>query len=285
MPESVYSDILAWVYEKKAEYELNQSNVFFANYRDLVNFNGSKYKFLNELTPVINVILESSGGCWFRYKKFSEGIIHIDIGVEKDHLKIAIEHEMLHFVQYLISLFRRKDGEIESIGGLPPQKNIYKGVSNNGIQRPWSFKNKNDNARSENYLYADVDINDVVLDDDSLQLFKKNKEDILREYTAILVNASDAQEAKKKFMKMFPKLTFYGATERTELKKELVEHPLRPFEYYPNANSFARVLRSDYIQYTLGGFTGKPQKMSKIDFFKNVLRSQDFRDQVLSMIT
>lgn len=151
-----YYDILRVVKSQKIKRMTRQS--FPVKVYEL-DFSGTNFEFLNHLnpnseffhthpdwTPSIKVRYTSSGGSWYNNspRSFGEeskedralnrvgmGFIQIDLSDDIREVVDVIEHEILHYVQYLIQ--RRK--RLLDIGGLPTKKIIDDRYTSGGYKK------------------------------------------------------------------------------------------------------------------------------------------------------
>ena len=124
-----------------------------------LDFSGTNFEFLNHLnpndesfhispdwTPSIKVRYTSSGGSWYNNspRSFGEeskedrmlnrvgmGFIQIDLSDDIREVVDVIEHEILHYVQYLI----KKRKKLSDNGGLPPKEIIDDRYDSRGYKK------------------------------------------------------------------------------------------------------------------------------------------------------
>lgn len=140
-----------------------------------LDFSGTNFEFLNHLnpndeffhispdwTPSIKVRYTSSGSSWYNNspRSFGEeskedralnrvgmGFIQIDLSDDIREVVDVIEHEILHYVQYLIK--RRK--KLSDIGGLPTKKIIDDRYDSDGYKKGGERRTKHSHRPIEYY--------------------------------------------------------------------------------------------------------------------------------------
>ena len=159
VPESVYRDITEYFKDAYRAVKINNikkigsKNFPIKNFP--IDFKGTRFEFLNKLTPQpsIDVQLTTTEKSFYNNEDLSinKGYIQLGLGHDARALYEVIEHEMTHFVQYLIQKHRQektknsenlkrlvghsKHEEIakkQNIGGLPPKKYIDRSLSVGG---------------------------------------------------------------------------------------------------------------------------------------------------------
>lgn len=115
-----------------------------------IDFTGTRWEFLNVLNPVLNVMIRKSHGkaSYVPSDNIMEGEGTIAIGLKyplSETLTHGIEHEITHFIQELIMVYKIKSGKFpkisyvnphftKNIGGLTSKKMIQKGISIPGFR-------------------------------------------------------------------------------------------------------------------------------------------------------
>jgi len=176
LPQNIYQGIIDAYYTAYDKFRQGDvKRVTSKNFPDQtfdIDFSGSRYEFLNSLEPKPKIILSFSGqknNSFFSSEKiqYNIGLITIDLMQGRRAVYDVIEHEMLHFVQYLVKNYRRnllykklsaaeknlaRKSEVgeqspedydeiirlraaiaqTGIGGLPPEKYISADVSTKG---------------------------------------------------------------------------------------------------------------------------------------------------------
>lgn len=116
-----------------------------------IDFSGTRWEFLNKLNPQIRLVVDPSfSTCqYIPTNKINSGQGLIKLGLKtgiKRLLTDGIEHEIAHFIQELIAVYRmKKNGMllsynnpyfVKNIGGLPSKKMVQKGSSVYGYITP-----------------------------------------------------------------------------------------------------------------------------------------------------
>ena len=144
VPEKVYKPIKDYYMEsyKKIKLEeikrIGSKNFPVKNF--VLDFSGTEYEHLNQMSPKASVDVQLSLGKESYYgnslMRFSnKGFIQLDFNDFKRGVYDLIEHEVLHLVQYMIEEYNKKYKNIKNsdIGGLPSKKMMPKGLKTSGF--------------------------------------------------------------------------------------------------------------------------------------------------------
>lgn len=144
IPRSVFKEIEAFVIG--AYYNKEQTDKVFD-----IDFTGTRWEFLNFLNPTLNVVISpSSRKCTYTSSdNIMEGEGTVTIGLNaklSEILTHGIEHEIAHFIQELIMVYKIKRGKFpnisrmnphfsKNVGGLTSKKMLPKGISISGYRK------------------------------------------------------------------------------------------------------------------------------------------------------
>lgn len=150
LPYSVIQPILDYYYESfkkflKAGREKVTPKLFPEKNFEL-DFSGTRYEFLNTMKPNVNVYFffnkHSGTSAYFweydknkvnTFDKTNTGNIYINLTSKFETMYYGtIEHEVLHYVQYLIKKYKKLKKRQDEYGGLPSKKIIPSGMNTRG---------------------------------------------------------------------------------------------------------------------------------------------------------
>lgn len=152
LPYSVIQPILDYYYESykkflKAGREFGRvTSKTFPEKNFELDFSGTQYEFLNDLKPNVNVYflnnrnIDATAYFWEYNKdkintfdKTNTGNIYINFTAKFETMYYGtIEHEVLHYVQYLIKKYKKLKKRQDEYGGLPSKKLIPSGMTTRG---------------------------------------------------------------------------------------------------------------------------------------------------------
>ena len=188
LPQKVYQGIINAYYDAYEKFRVGDiKRVTDKNFPDQtfdIDFSGTRYEFLNSLEPKPKIILSftaQKNRSFFNSEKiqYNIGLITIDLMQGRRAVYDVIEHEMLHFVQYLVKNYRRnllykklKDAETNKdykeiirlraaiaqtgIGGLPAKKYVAADVSTQGYAKGGSGARRVQHSRRPIEYYPDL---------------------------------------------------------------------------------------------------------------------------------
>ena len=231
-----------------------------------IDFTGTSWEFLmEEFTPhVILTLNNTTTDSHFRKDnpddpsdirtiKNGWGWITLDLGDLQDILNNTIEHEMGHFLQYLIVSYKIRKKMIPDIpltefenylGGMPAKRMIPKGITPRGYKegeiKQWVLTTPEMQTQRQVYYIG-------------RKMFK--------------IRAKTAEEAlylaRLKYPRAFLKPQTIAVPTINPSSRRL-EHVKRPVEYYTNMLTFLRRLQDVYDK--------EPQGMSKSEYFKGLIK-------------
>jgi len=155
VPRHVWSDVFDFVLESIKTIKSENKNFYRRSTIkpqtfDL-DFSGTSFERLNVMKPKIKVFIlnkpkdYNSAYFWSFDQDLKEntiddhGNIYINAaGPAERILVLNVEHELLHYVQYLIREYREDNNLVNSdhnMGGMPPQKKIPKDISLSGYKK------------------------------------------------------------------------------------------------------------------------------------------------------
>ena len=136
LPRRIYQDIVDYyteMYKKAKVKDIKRTTPdTFPTKRFKLDLSGTKFEFMNKLNPEVEVVFGLDNQAYFssRYmmRRSSLGLIYL--GLKTNYSRMIydiIEHELLHYIQYLYSIYQQRDGKLnigsfEKIAGLPPKK-------------------------------------------------------------------------------------------------------------------------------------------------------------------
>ena len=150
LPYSVIQPILDYYYESFKKFlKAGREKVtpkFFPEKNFELDFSGTPYEFLNDMKPNVNVYflhnrnIDTSAYFWEydknkinTFDKTNTGNIYINLTSRFETMYYGtIEHEVLHYVQYLIKKYKKLKKRQDEYGGLPSKKLIPSGMSTRG---------------------------------------------------------------------------------------------------------------------------------------------------------
>ena len=272
LPQHVFKDIEDQIiasYKKVHEQGIKRlSGKSFPDKDFPMDFSGTKWAFLNELNPHIVLINNNKfNDCFFTKtnpedrrsgKNIKDGVGYVTISLNSNLTEILLqvtEHELIHYIQYLIVSYKIKKGLLPDIpieqfekyiGGIPPKRMLPTDVSMRGYKVD----------KLKKWLITTPDMH------------KNDKAFSLRN-RLIVIPANSAEEAISKAIMKVPSLgrrTDLLAYETAGTRR--VEHIKRPIEYYTNLVTLVR--RLQYMYYTYYS------DMTKKDFFSQIVNRDKF---------
>ncbi len=151
VPYNVIQPILDYYYESYKNFlKIGREKVtpkLFPEKNFKLDFSGTRYEFLNELKPNVNVYflnnkhIGSTAYFWEldknkvnTFDKTNTGNIYINFAARFEPMYYGtIEHEVLHYLQYLIKKYKKiKKKKEDDYGGLPSKKIIPSGMTTRG---------------------------------------------------------------------------------------------------------------------------------------------------------
>ena len=143
VPENILRPIKDYYIEIwKRNYTLNIQRITERNTPSRIfpiDFTGTRFEHLNKLKPSVEVILTSGNEAWCD-PEIKKGKGKIKLGLKRPAASLyhTVEHEMFHYVQFLIQDYNsRYKNQKSEIGGLPSKKVMpdYKDVHGRGRHR------------------------------------------------------------------------------------------------------------------------------------------------------
>lgn len=150
LPYNVIQPILDYYYESyKTFLKAGREKVtpkLFPEKNFKLDFSGTNFEFLNEMNPNVNVYflhnrnLDSTAYFWVydrnkvdTFDKTNTGNIYINLIARFETMYYGtIEHEVLHYIQYLIGKYKKLKKRQDEYGGLPSKKLIPSGMTTRG---------------------------------------------------------------------------------------------------------------------------------------------------------
>lgn len=150
LPYNVIQPILDYYYESFKKFlKAGREKVtpkLFPEKNFKLDFSGTNFEFLNEMDPNVNVYFlhdrSSNTSAYFTtidrnrvntFDKTNTGNIYINLTSKFESMYYGtIEHEVLHYVQYLIGKYKKLKKRQDEYGGLPSKKLIPSGMTTRG---------------------------------------------------------------------------------------------------------------------------------------------------------
>lgn len=272
LPHHVFKDIEDQIiasYKKVRQEGIKRlSGKSFPNKDFPIDFSGTNWAFLNELNPHIILINNNKyEDCFFTKtnpedknseQNIKAGIGYVTMSLNSNLTETLLqvtEHELIHFIQYLIVTYKIKKGLLPDIpiedyekyiGGMPPRKMLPTDVSMRGYKVD----------KHKKWFITTPDM-------------QKNAKAFSIRNKLLVILADSPEEAISKAIMKIPSLgrrTDLIAQETAGTRR--VEHVKRPIEYYTNLVTFVR--RLQYMYYTYHS------DMTKKDFFSQVISRDRF---------